>query len=137
MSTCSTSCTNDGLKRLNLILLLCFVSPRLEVQCQIQMQTTSKNCSNTITCTLLVLVHVNTWALYSKSIYMMAKKSRDKEEPDRVLIVGKPDLHRCDNKIVSARYSPLTFLPVVRHSLPSLDFPCLCFSADNDILILQ
>ena len=43
-----------------------------------------------------------------------SKKKKDKKEPDRLLIVGKPDYERCDNKVVSARYSPLTFLPVVR-----------------------
>lgn len=41
-------------------------------------------------------------------------KKKDKKEPDRVLIAGKPDYERCDNKVVSARYTPLTFLPVVR-----------------------
>jgi hypothetical protein len=43
----------------------------------------------------------------------MAKKKKVKE-PDRVLIPGKPDLERCDNKVVSARYNVVTFLPVVR-----------------------
>ena len=37
-----------------------------------------------------------------------------KKEPDRVLIVGKPDSDRCDNKVVSARYTLLTFFPIVR-----------------------
>jgi hypothetical protein len=43
----------------------------------------------------------------------MAKKKKVKE-PDRVLIPGRPDLDRCDNKVVSARYTAVTFLPVVR-----------------------
>jgi hypothetical protein len=43
----------------------------------------------------------------------MAKKTKVKE-PDRVLTLGKPDLERCDNKVVSARYNPITFFPVVR-----------------------
>ena len=42
----------------------------------------------------------------------MAKKKV--KEPDRVLIGGKPDLDQCDNKVVSARYTALNFLPVVR-----------------------
>jgi hypothetical protein len=43
----------------------------------------------------------------------MAKKTKVRE-PDRVLTLGRPDLERCDNKVVSARYNPVTFLPVVR-----------------------
>ena len=43
------------------------------------------------------------------------KKNKVKKvEPDRILIAGKPDYEQCDNKVVSARYSLLTFLPVVR-----------------------
>ena len=42
----------------------------------------------------------------------MGKKKE--KEPDRVLIPGKPDLDRCDNKVVSARYTIYNFLPVVR-----------------------
>jgi hypothetical protein len=34
--------------------------------------------------------------------------------PDRVLITGKADLDQCDNKVISARYTLLSFLPVVR-----------------------
>lgn len=37
-----------------------------------------------------------------------------KKEPDRVLIPGKPDFEQCDNRVISARYSALTFVPVVR-----------------------
>lgn len=43
----------------------------------------------------------------------MAKKEK-KKEPDRILIAGKPDTERCNNKVVSARYTPLNFFPVVR-----------------------
>ncbi len=43
----------------------------------------------------------------------MAKRKKVKE-PDRVLVPGRPDLERCDNKVVSARYTAVTFLPVVR-----------------------
>lgn len=38
------------------------------------------------------------------------------EEPhqrDRVLVVGRPNYERCDNTIITARYTLLTFLPVV------------------------
>jgi hypothetical protein len=35
------------------------------------------------------------------------------KEPDRILHPGTPDLDRCDNKVVSARYSFYTFFFVV------------------------
>jgi len=41
----------------------------------------------------------------------MAKKKE--KEPDRILLPGKPDLERCDNKVVSARYTIYNFIPVV------------------------
>jgi hypothetical protein len=40
--------------------------------------------------------------------------------PDRILVPGKSNLDRCDNKVVSARYTALTFFPVVRVSLRSI-----------------
>ena len=43
----------------------------------------------------------------------MAKEKKVKE-PDRILMPGRPDLEQCDNKVVSARYTAVTFLPVVR-----------------------
>jgi Ni,Fe-hydrogenase I cytochrome b subunit len=43
----------------------------------------------------------------------MGKKDKVKE-PDRILLTGKPDYERCDNKVVSARYTLVTFFPVVR-----------------------
>ena len=45
-----------------------------------------------------------------------SRKKKDKKEPDRVLVAGQPDYEQCDNKVISARYSLLTFLPVVRKS---------------------
>jgi hypothetical protein len=42
----------------------------------------------------------------------MGKKDK-KKVPDRVLLAGKPDYERCDNKVLSARYTPLNFFPVV------------------------
>jgi hypothetical protein len=41
-------------------------------------------------------------------------KEKKVKEPDRVLMPGKPDLEQCNNKVVSARYTAVTFLPVVR-----------------------
>lgn len=41
----------------------------------------------------------------------MPKKKE--KEPDRVLILGKPDYERCDNQVVTSRYTLLTFIPVV------------------------
>ncbi|KAL7575732.1 hypothetical protein ACA910_003065 [Epithemia clementina (nom. ined.)] len=35
-----------------------------------------------------------------------------KKEPDHILLPGKPDLERCDNRVVSARYTPYSFIPV-------------------------
>ena len=32
--------------------------------------------------------------------------------PDRVLVAGRPDLERCDNQVISARYTVYNFLPV-------------------------
>uniref|UniRef100_A0A7S3KZS3 P-type sodium-transporting ATPase4 n=1 Tax=Amphora coffeiformis TaxID=265554 RepID=A0A7S3KZS3_9STRA len=40
----------------------------------------------------------------------MGKKKE--KEPDRILLPGKPDLDRCDNKVVSARYTIYNFIPV-------------------------
>jgi len=44
------------------------------------------------------------------------KGKKEVREPDRILIPGKPDFERCNNKIKTARYSALTFLPVVRQA---------------------
>lgn len=41
----------------------------------------------------------------------MAPASR---EPDRILVPGRPDYERCDNKVVSARYTLYSFVFVVR-----------------------
>jgi hypothetical protein len=40
-------------------------------------------------------------------------KTKEKE-PDRTLVLGRPDLEQCDNKVISARYNAITFIPVVR-----------------------
>ena len=36
------------------------------------------------------------------------------DDSDRKLVAGRPDLERCDNKISTAKYTPLNFLPIVR-----------------------
>ena len=41
----------------------------------------------------------------------MAKKKE--KEPDRILLPGKPDYEQVDNKVVSARYTLITFFPMV------------------------
>jgi hypothetical protein len=41
------------------------------------------------------------------------KKAAAAAEPDRVLICGRPDFARCDNQVRTARYTLVTFLPVV------------------------
>jgi hypothetical protein len=35
------------------------------------------------------------------------------DNEDRVLVAGRPDFERCDNKVLTAKYSLLTFLPIV------------------------
>ena len=45
----------------------------------------------------------------------MAKKAKQ-VEPDRVLIPGRPDLERCDNEVVSAKYTVWNFFPKVSES---------------------
>jgi len=43
------------------------------------------------------------------------KKKLKPREPDRVLVLGKPDYERCDNKVITSRYTIVSFLPVVRN----------------------
>ena len=43
----------------------------------------------------------------------MAKKDKEVAEPERILIPGKANLHRCDNKVVSAKYTAWNFFPLV------------------------
>ena len=49
----------------------------------------------------------------SLPIRNMAKKEKP-VEPDRILIPGKPDVERCDNKVVSAKYTIWNFFFKVR-----------------------
>lgn len=46
---------------------------------------------------------------------MTKQVAPEEEEPeaDRLLIPGKPDEDRCDNKVVSARYTVYNFLFIV------------------------
>lgn len=38
--------------------------------------------------------------------------NKNNAEADRVLVAGRPDYERCDNVVVSARYTLYNFLPV-------------------------
>ena len=49
------------------------------------------------------------------------------KEPDRVLVVGQPDFGRCDNQVTTARYTAITFFPVVRQ--------CRCSNAARGVEI--
>lgn len=40
---------------------------------------------------------------------------------DRVLVAGRPDLNRCDNMITTSKYTPASFLPLVRRFVPVLE----------------
>jgi hypothetical protein len=82
----------------------------------------------------LVLHHIesNTKFLQGEQ-YQTSSMSPKEEEGDRILLVGQPDFERCDNKVITSKYSLLSFLPVVRgefvfiHSdpLPQLAIPRL------------
>jgi hypothetical protein len=39
---------------------------------------------------------------------------KEPETLERILIAGKANFERCDNKVKSARYTMLTFFPKVR-----------------------
>ena len=49
------------------------------------------------------------------------------KESDRILLPGKPDFERCDNRVISARYTALSFFPMVRtcYMLSTTEFPHL------------
>lgn len=44
---------------------------------------------------------------------MTGKHKAEKDEGPRILLAGRPDLERCDNKISTSKYSLLSFIPVV------------------------
>lgn len=49
---------------------------------------------------------------------MGAKSSKHKvDDADRILIAGRPNLERCDNKITTYKYTIWSFLPVVSPKL--------------------
>jgi hypothetical protein len=52
------------------------------------------------------------------------------DDGDRELVVGKPDLMRCDNMITTSKYTVWTFLPLVRRSCTMV----YAASADRQIL---
>ena len=40
----------------------------------------------------------------------------DDDMSERLLLAGRPDFERCDNNVVTAKYTALTFLPMVSES---------------------
>lgn len=42
-----------------------------------------------------------------------ARNKKNKHQDDRLLVVGRPEYDRVDNKVVSARYTVWNFLPKV------------------------
>jgi hypothetical protein len=44
------------------------------------------------------------------------------EDGDRILLAGRPDLERCNNKISTSKYTLALFLPVVSVSALILTF---------------
>ena len=63
---------------------------------------------------------------------MTAKVVEEEPEADRLLVLGKPDYDRCDNKVVSARYTIYNFIPVVRNPFVHLQLPLTLFSSQNE-----
>jgi hypothetical protein len=54
--------------------------------------------------------------------------SKDRhDEGDRVLVVGRPNLNRCDNMIVTSKYTAWSFLPVVSKSVKLISLGCMRF----------
>jgi len=54
--------------------------------------------------------------------------SKEKAESDRILVVGKGEFDRCDNEVISARYTVLSFFPKVRKFLLQInDCFVVCF----------
>ena len=51
----------------------------------------------------------------------IAYSINDGEETERVLTAGRPNFDRCDNKIITAKYTALSFLPMVRGNKYALD----------------
>jgi hypothetical protein len=49
------------------------------------------------------------------------------KKADRILIAAKGELDQCDNKVVSARYTLITFFPLVRSKHLSYDLISLFF----------
>jgi hypothetical protein len=42
-----------------------------------------------------------------------AHSNHEREERERVLMAGRPNYYRCDNKIITAKYTVWNFLPIV------------------------
>lgn len=41
-------------------------------------------------------------------------KLQEEDGTDRVLVAGLPDYTRCDNTLITSKYTPWNFLPLVR-----------------------
>jgi len=47
----------------------------------------------------------------------MVKERKDEvEDKDRILVAGRPAFNRTDNKVLTSKYTALTFVPIVRVS---------------------
>jgi hypothetical protein len=53
------------------------------------------------------------------------------DEGERVLVAGRPNYNRCDNMIVTSKYTLWSFLPVVSYII---SFEKQCVEASNDVL---
>ena len=51
------------------------------------------------------------------------RKLQEEDGTDRVLVAGLPDYTRCDNTLITSKYTPWNFLPLVR----SLFVSCFLF----------
>ena len=44
----------------------------------------------------------------------LPKELDDVDAKDRVLVAGRPNLHRTDNMVRTSKYTAITFFPIVR-----------------------
>ena len=43
----------------------------------------------------------------------IAQSNHEHDETERVLIAARPNYHRCDNTVITAKFTVFTFLPLV------------------------
>jgi len=65
-------------------------------------------------CLCFVLKRATVEASDRTTVRAMAAEKGNEEKADRLLIPGRPDYERCDNKVVSSRYTFYNFIPIVR-----------------------